>query len=319
VTPAIQNGQIMMTYRCSAACRHCLVMSSPSQEPALVSLEDAVAYGRDFASLGRRVILAGGEALLFFDRVLAVCRALKDSGILVRFIESNGSWCATDEVVLRKLTQLREAGVEGMYFSADAYHQEFVPAERACRGIRLARELFGAANVIAPTVTLEQAKGLETVARDPARLRDYARSHGVSFVGRAADELAQFADPVSLEEIAGQDCRAELDIDSLLEIQVDPFGFVRPDMCPGVNLGNTRSERLADIARTQRVRDTPLLAEIAAGGPTVLLPLARLSGFAPQATYATKCHLCFDARRHLVDRSPAEFGPKHLYGDCPEG
>ena len=23
------NGQIMMTYRCSAACRHCLVMAAP--------------------------------------------------------------------------------------------------------------------------------------------------------------------------------------------------------------------------------------------------------------------------------------------------
>lgn len=316
MTQTILNGQIMLTYRCSAACRHCLVMASPAQAAALVSVEDAVTYGRDFASLGRRVILAGGEALLFFDHVLAICQALGDAGIPVRFIESNGSWCATDELVAGRLSQLRDAGLEGMYFSIDAYHQEFVPAERVCRGVRIARELFGVDQVYAPKVALEDAKGLEGLAADPDRLRGYARSRRVCYVGRAADELAQFVGQVGLDEIAGQHCQTELDIDHLPEIQVDPFGFVRPDLCPGVNLGSTRSERLADLGRTQRVRETPLLAEIAERGPTALLSLARRAGFTPQPTYATKCHLCFGIRRHLVEPMHAAFGPKHLYGVC---
>ena len=36
-----------------------------------------------------------------------------------------------DRTVVRdRLTELRAAGVQGMYFRIDLYHQEFVPAER---------------------------------------------------------------------------------------------------------------------------------------------------------------------------------------------
>lgn len=41
------NGQIMLTYWCSAACRHCLVMAAPEQDRAVTSVEDAVRYGID--------------------------------------------------------------------------------------------------------------------------------------------------------------------------------------------------------------------------------------------------------------------------------
>jgi hypothetical protein len=303
----------MLTYRCSAACRHCLVMAAPEQERTVTSVEEAVRYGLDFASLGRRVMLAGGEALLFYNRVLAMCGRLKAEGVPVAFIESNGSWCRSDALVEKRLTQLREAGVEGMYFSVDPYHQEFVLAARVCRGIRIAKELFGADHVYAPNPTIEEATDMETVVGDPERLREYARSRRVSFIGRAADALAGFVDQVPLQELAEQDCRKDLDVDSLHEIQVDPFGFVRPDMCPGVNLGNAKQQPLAELARTQHVREVPLLSDLAEHGPASLLPAAEQAGFAPADTYASKCHLCFEIRRHLVSRMPDEFGPRHAY------
>ena len=307
------NGQIMITYRCSAACRHCLVMAAPEQDRTTTSLEDAVRYGLDFAELGRHVMIAGGEALLFFGHVLEICRRLKAEGVPVAFIESNGSWCRSDEAVGRRLKRLQDAGVEGMYFSVDPYHQEFVPAERVCRGIRIARDVFGDDHVYAPRPTLEEATDMETVWDDVERLRAYARSRRVSFIGRAADELTGFVDQVPLGELAAQDCRKDLDIDSLHEIQVDPFGFVRPDMCPGVNLGNTKQQPVTGLARTQRVGEVPLLRELAERGPIVLVDLARQAGFCPKPAYASKCHLCFETRRHLVERMPDEFGPRHVY------
>jgi len=308
-----QNGQIMMTYRCSAACKHCLVMSSPGQDASRVTLEDAVEYGRDFQSLGRRVIIAGGEALLFFNHVLAMCRALQEVGVPVAFIESNGSWCVSDRLTTKRLRMLHQAGVQGMYFSIDGYHQEFVPAERVHRGVRIAHEIFGPEQVIAPTFGLEAARSLETLTADPERLRQTARAAHLHWIGRAALELAGFRDLVPLAELAQQDCRAALDIDHLREIQVDPFGFVRPDICPGVNLGNTRQYRVAELCRTQRVRETPLLRDLAHQGPAALLPLARRFGLTVRSHYADKCHLCFDLRRQLVAYLPEEFGPKHVY------
>lgn len=308
-----RNGQIMMTYRCSAACRHCLVMAHPRQEATLVTTEDAVAYARDFAELNRHVILAGGEALLFFDHVVATCRAIMAAGVPIRFIESNGSWCTSDQTARDGLLLLRDSGVRGMYFSIDAYHQEFVPAERVCRGVAFAREIFGEEHVHAPRTPLEEARKLEGIAGNTEALRSYARAGRVRHFGRAADALAPSMDAVPVEELLRQDCQEGLDVDNLFELQVDPFGYTRPDLCPGVNLGNTRSARLRSLATTKHVRETPLLSDIAERGPAALLARAEQSGFAPRDSYVSKCHLCFEIRRHLVASMPDELRPPHLY------
>ncbi|MBM3500116.1 MAG: radical SAM protein [Armatimonadetes bacterium] len=309
------NGQIMVTYRCSAACRHCLVMAAPGQDEALVSVEAAVEYGLDFAALGRAVLIAGGEALLYSDHILRMAGALSAAGVPVAFVESNGSWCTSDGLTRRRLSLLREAGVQGMYFSVDCFHQEFAPAERVYRGISLSWELFGRENVLPSELSPARALEAEREARDPRSRRRAALSH-VHFIGRAAVDLAPLAPPVSLAELLTQDCAADLDVDSLREIQVDPYGFVRPDWCPGVNLGNTATHRLVDLCRTEHVRQTPVLSEIAGRGPAALLPLAERFCITPQPAYASKCHLCFDLRRQLVEHMPLEFGPRQVYEVC---
>ena len=306
------NGQIMVTYRCSAACRHCLVMAAPRQDDALVSVEAAVQYGLDFASLGRAVMIAGGEALLYFEHVLKMAQALAAVGVSVAFVESNGSWCTSDALTRRRLSLLQDAGVQGMYFSVDCYHQEFVPAERVYRGVSISWELFGRENVHPEALSVEHAQEAERLATDLEHRRRVVGS-GVHFIGRAALELAPQVAPVPLEELLSQDCGGDWDIDNLHELQVDPYGFVRPDWCPGINLGNTRSHRILDLCRTRHVQETPLLREVAARGPAALLPLAERFGITPQPAYASKCHLCFDLRRQLVHHMPEEFGPRQVY------
>lgn len=309
----LYNGQIMMTYRCSAACRHCLVMAAPGQDGALVSVEAAVQYGLDFAALGRAVLIAGGEALLYFEHVLEMVRALTAAGVPVAFVESNGSWCTSDDLTHERLSRLQEAGVQGMYFSVDRYHQEFVPAERVYRGVSIAWELFGREKVHPEELTLAQAQEAEHQATHSG----IVVRPGVHFIGRAAMDLAPLMEEVPLEELLAQDCSKDLDIDHLQEIQVDPYGFVRPDWCPGVNLGNTKNHRIRDLCRTQHVQETPLLREMAARGPAALLPLADRFGLVPLPEYASKCHLCFDLRRRLVHHMPEEFGPRQVYEVVP--
>lgn len=309
-------GQIMVTYHCSAACRHCLVMAAPQQDRALVTIDDAVQYGLDYWSLGRPVVIAGGEALLHFDHVVAMARAITEAGVPVAFVESNGSWCTSEELTHERLSALRDAGVLGMYFSIDCYHQEFVPAERVYRGVSLSWELFGPERVCPQSYSLEGAQAAERMAAAGEHLRQ-APSGGIHFIGRAALDLAPLADLVPLDDLLSQNCRQDLDIDHLNEIQVDPFGFVRPDWCPGVNLGNTRHRRLAELCRTQTVTETPWLADLREHGPGALALLAQTFGIEPEPAYASKCHMCFELRRQLVRHMPDEFGPPHVYQVCP--
>jgi hypothetical protein len=233
-------------------------------------------------------------------------------------VESNGSWCTSDALTRRRLSLLQDAGVQGMYFSVDCYHQEFVPAERVYRGVSISWELFGRENVSPAELTLERALDAERVARDPER-RGRLVGSGVHFIGRAALELAPQVPPVPLEELLSQDCGQDWDVDQIKELQVDPYGFVRPDWCPGVNLGNTKSRRIVDLCRTRQVQETPLLREIARRGPAALLPLAERFGLPPQPAYASRCQLCFDLRRQLVHHMPEEFGPRQVYEvvQCP--
>lgn len=305
------NGQIMVTYRCSAACRHCLVMAAPQQDDTLLGIEDAVRYGLGFAALGRAVLIAGGEALLYFDHILQMVRALSAAGVPVAFVESNASWCTSDALTRHRLLLLREAGVRGMYFSVDCYHQEFVPADRVYRGVTTAWELFGPENVSPAELTLADAQEAERAAADPDRL--FSAHGGIHFIGRAAVDLAPRAAALPLEQLLTEDCSPDLDVDNLQEIQVDPYGFVRPDWCPGVNLGTTTESRIEDLCRTRHVQQTSLLRDIAARGPGALVQLAERFGIAPQPAYASKCHLCFDLRRQLVHHMPREFGPRQVY------
>jgi hypothetical protein len=172
--------------------------------------------------------------------------------------------------------------------------------------------------VLPETLSPEWLQEVERAALDPKH-RTRAACSGIHFIGRAAVELAPRAAPVSLQELLSQDCRDDWDVDSLKELQVDPYGFVRPDWCPGVNLGNTRSLRIVDLCRTQHVQEIPLLREIAGRGPAALLPLAERFTITPQPAYASKCHLCFDLRRQLVHHMPEEFGPRQVYEVCGSG
>ena len=55
----------------------------------------------------------------------------------------------------------------------------------------------------------------------------------------------------------------------------------------------------------------PVCGPLLAGGPALL---ARESDFAADDGYADACHLCFLARRSLLDRFPEVLTPRQAYG-----
>jgi hypothetical protein len=61
--------------------------------------------------------------------------------------------------------------------------------------------------------------------------------------------------------------------------------------------------------------DRPIVGVLAEKGPVGLLARAEAAGFAPRPTYASKCHLCWDLRRFLVERGQAadELAPRWIY------
>ncbi|MDP7133057.1 MAG: radical SAM protein, partial [Planctomycetota bacterium] len=218
--------ELDVTYRCSAKCRHCCFVSSPTKD-GVMPVEDARTYiseARKLGLTGRQITITGGEALLYYETVLGIVQAAAELEMTPLYaIQSNASWCTTDELTRERLTALRDAGLSGMFFSADVFHREFIPAERTRRGVRIADEIFGSENVAVPREFLVR----DEVPTVDEHLQSIRQAPAI-MVGRAPWEMPEHLDTNPLEEILEENCtggRRDLDPRSVFQINVDPWGW----------------------------------------------------------------------------------------------
>ncbi|MBI2193710.1 MAG: radical SAM protein [Planctomycetes bacterium] len=315
-------ASLLYTYRCDLACKHCLFQCGPQQPDRRVSHEDGLEFLRQLHQTGRVIHIAGGEALLYFDSVLALCRAADQEGIAPHFIESNARWCVSDELGIERFQALRGAGVQGMLFSADPYHQVFFPPENRARAFRLAVDIFGRPNVIASDASIEKLREMNDIGRDRERLAHFTRQHPPRLVGRAGEQLAHFFPDRPLSDLAQDplwhgsnhtaDCASEFDPERMWEIHIDPYGNIQT--CCGIVLGNARETPLPALMATEFWGRSEIVRRVSERGPYGLLDLATERGYRARAGYPQKCHLCWEVRKFLRPSYPAVFGPAEVYG-----
>jgi hypothetical protein len=317
-------ASLLFTYRCTLACRHCLFNCSPRKPSVFTPTEDAVEYLRQLHATDRVIHIAGGEAMMFWQPLLEICREANRTGVAPHFIETNATFAANDEITRSRLTALRDAGVQGLLISADPYHQERCPPERRLRCFRIAVEVFGRRNVAAGELTLAELQEFRAIVRDPGRLADYARRHPPMLVGRAGNELAaSFPDrpPGELTDAmwhggAGRaDCRQEFDPETMWEIHIDPYGNIQT--CCGIIVGNAKKTPLPDLMARGFLGRSPVVDAVYSGGSAALLELAVSLGYAPREGYPQKCGLCWEARKFLRPHFPDTLGPDEIYQTDP--
>jgi len=314
---------LLYTYRCTIACRHCCFGCAGERPPVHMSTEQAVFHLRQLHELGRVIHIAGGEAMMFWDDLLAALRAACAQGVQPHFIESNASFATDDEFVRERYAALRANGVMGILLSADPYHQAFVPPERFIRARRIARETFGTQNVWTTDAPDEAIGDFAAIARDEGRLRDHVRAHPPVLVGTAHRELRPFLDAVPLDRLPpgrawrlphhDPGCRVEFARESIWELHIDPYDNIQTNC--GVILGNARETRLADLLAHGPERANFISQLLADQGPLALADFARREhGFATPDRAVTKCDLCYATRRFLRPHYPNILGPAEVYG-----
>lgn len=303
---------IIFTYQCSIACRHCLFACRPDRPHVVMPREDCLDYLRFFYRLPRVIHIAGGDCFIFYDEMLDVCREAQRQGAPPHFIETNSAWCTADDIVERRFSDLRDAGVMGMYFSADPYHQEFVPAARVQRGFRIATEVFGEPNVLGAMGTIPDAGRLEGIAQDDDALREKVRSGPPGYmVGNAYKYLAKYLDKKPLETFEAVRCAERFDPDHVWEYHFDPYGNLQTNC--GVVLGNAKRTPLDTIADPDRVSANPIVKILSESGPLGLLQHAVDKGLEPRDGYGQKCEMCFHARSFLRPHYPQILCPDEVY------
>jgi hypothetical protein len=120
---------VLTTSGCTARCAHCLVRSGPERSDTL--RYDQIAHAVEHAHRAGPltvVVFAGGEPTMLGEDLLDAIAHVNGLGIGTRLV-SNASWATDPGSARAMLTDLREAGLDEVNFSADDFHLPFIPLE----------------------------------------------------------------------------------------------------------------------------------------------------------------------------------------------
>ncbi|NOZ29450.1 MAG: 4Fe-4S cluster-binding domain-containing protein [Chloroflexi bacterium] len=334
--PEPYSAGILLTYKCTSACKHCLYACSPQWKADFLSLGDAERILSQLAERMRGkypfperigvndgIHFTGGEPFMNFERLLQVVRIAAELDMPSRFVETNAAWCIDDEVTRGKLLALREAGLHGILISANPFTLEYVPFERTERAARIAREVFPPYNVIVyQELFYEQFRQLGL--KGTLGFGEYLRGAGYVLrymelfaSGRAAYALAHLFPHHPAERFFGVSCRDDLIRE--WHIHVDNYGNFMPGFCGGLSLGDARE--LDALCRDGVDLDERPVLRALLTDLRDLYELGRRFGYEEREEgYVSKCHLCLDIRRHLVQQGDfQELQPQAFYEHLEAG
>lgn len=306
----------MFTYDCTIGCRHCMYASrkrKPDAE-AVMTPTQCVEVLAMLHDTGRAVHIAGGEVMLYWERLAESVRLADARGLAPHFIETNCSFAINDDIVRERLNFLHDHGVGAIYTSADPYHQQFVPADNFLRVRRLALQIFGEKHFCGPDASDDRVREYERIIRDESLLREHVRRWPPMLVGRAQRELAQYLPlrPATRLESDEANCRRHFVSEGLWEIHIDLHGNIF--MNCGIILGHISNTTPAEILTAGPEKTNRFVEAMCNGGAFELARLAeREYGFVPPDQISQPCELCHMARRHLRQFHPEIFGPEEIY------
>ncbi len=316
---------LILSYRCQAACKHCLYNCGPtwqdwmSPQEVAAALEAVLTWPQPV-----QVHITGGEPFLKFDLLLEAVRLAAELGI-PRYAETNAGWCVSEDLVTRRLIALRDAGLQALLISCSPFHAETIPPARTRLAVARSREILGPERTILYLPEwLDRIEAFGTNTTTPLERwveglgpADAGRllwdGYGLISGGRSGYRLGHLIARRPAEGFRGNHCRRE--ILHAHHSHLDLYGNYISGFCGGLTVGDWHD--LPQIrADFQAGRYPPLVEVLIRAGPFGLFEMARQDyGYEPLPPgYAGKCHLCVDVRRMLVQRGEfPELRPVEFY------
>jgi hypothetical protein len=324
------SGGLLLSYKCSGACKHCMYSCSPEWDADWVSEADIInyllqlsakikpsPYGRESVDLNSGLHFTGGEPFLNFKLLLQAARIACEIGIPSTFVETNCYWCGDDEVTEDKLRQLKDAGLKGITISVNPFILEYVSFERTERAIRASKKVFGRNVIVYQDFFYRQFKQLGI--RSSLSFEDYIEKAGPgSFdyaemipMGRFPYKLGHLFKRQKAESFFAQSCKARLT--SPYHIHIDNYGNYIGGFCGGISLGDAHD--LSLIFDGVDLDKRPVLKALVTGTEELYKLGQELSYEELSEGYVSACHLCMDIRKHLVQQTDefCELRPKKIY------
>lgn len=330
--PRPVSGGLLLSYKCSAACRHCMYACSPKWKADWITekgLEAGLAvlaatiqpspWGARTMSLNHGLHFTGGEPFLNYELLLKAVEIADELRIPSTFVETNCSWCGDAQGTREKLELLKKAGLRGILISVNPFYAEHIPFVRTERCIQISEKVFGRNAMVYQMEYYRQFKQLGIQER--ISLEDYLSLIGngrladrveLFLMGRAARQLGTFYPKHPASRFFGEPCRPPFLRN--WHNHFDNYGNFMPGYCGGISLGKWQDlERLAEEGID--LEEHPVLSFLVAEDIQGLLGFARDFGYQEsEVGYLSKCDLCLDLREHLVSEEGfAELRPKEFY------
>jgi len=89
--------------------------------------------------LEKCIHFAGGEPLLYFDKVLEAAKHGKELGFKISIV-TNGFWAYSVDRAREQIRQLKAAGLYRVELSSDHFHQKFIPIETIQNAIQILKQ-----------------------------------------------------------------------------------------------------------------------------------------------------------------------------------
>lgn len=326
------SGGLLLSYKCTAECRHCMYGCSPKwredwiSQANLMNILSGLAHkiksspwGPQTVSLNYGLHFTGGEPFLNFELLLKAVEIAHELKIPSSFVETNCYWCTNARVTREKLELLKEKGLKGVLISVNPFYLEYVPFERTERGIRISQEVFGGNVMVYQLEYYRRFKKLgikgKILLEDYLKLakkEDLVENVELFFMGRAAYKLRGFYSTYPADSFFNQPCRPAF-LRSWHN-HWDNYGNYLPGYCGGISLGDCRN-----LDKTLHegidLEERPVLSFLVSGDLEGLFQFAKDFGYqeSPEG-YLSKCHLCLDLRKHLVSKKEfEELTPKEFY------
>jgi len=223
--PPLVSGGLMLSYKCTNKCLHCLYACSPSQPNQWITLETAekIMINLKKEPYLESIHISGGEATLKMDLLIEVIKLAKNHGVPLSYLETNGAWCLDEKRAKEGFKKMLDAGLYTVLISASMFHNEFIPFKRTRLAVKAATEVFSSQNVIIWLPNLYQAlerMGDEENTRtleafcEKANLTDHLDHlpHLYNLIpsGRAARKLRACYTPQKAQAFLFANCMGEL-------------------------------------------------------------------------------------------------------------
>lgn len=326
------SGGILLSYRCTSECKHCMYTCSPRWADDWLSREDLFKIltqlsgriqrsplGNDRIGVNYGLHFTGGEPFLNFDLLMEAVHTAHDLHIPSTFVETNGFWAINDEDAEEKLWRLKDAGLHGVLISVNPFILEQVPFERTERAARIAREIFRENILLYQEFFYRQFNRLGVKSVLPfeqylqrTNLADLYGNVELLPMGRACYMLSYLHQRHPAEEFLDESCEEELTRG--WHAHVDNYCNYMTGYCGGISLGDGRD--IDSICRGIDLDERPILHALVTRMKTLLDLGVKEYGYTQREEgYVSKCHLCMDIRKHIARKTDEfqELRPRELY------